>query len=375
MTDTVTPVPLIFFDRSRRVQDWKCRRSRYWAYEYEGLGISPAKRALYFDIGDHLHRGLAALLRQEGDLEEIVRDVVEGFRGVTHNLEGPKQEEQCALVEGILRGWARVVLPRILQEYRVLHVEEEFPYERGRLRLGVTPDALLERLTDETLWYREHKTTGYLDDRWFPQWPKAIQLHSTAQAVGARLGREVTGVIVGGLYKGYENRKAGGRQESIFCYGYVRPATIGGEETLYEWRAGSRKVPVWEMPGGVRRWVQQMPQHVVEAQFAETPPIFLNDLLVEAFWRQTEPREVEIREAREAIALARSHGDEEAVTDLLDRYFPQSFDQCAPAIGSACPFSDVCFNPIIQRDPLRSGLYVWRRPHHALDPCVQEEVG
>lgn len=368
--------PLIFFDRTRRSVDGTCRRRRWWAFEYEGRGISPRARALYFDIGDIIHKALAQLLRQEAEQEETIRDAVEGFRGqVAATLPAEKLEEQCALIEGMLRGWCRAVLPRLLAEYNVLHVETEFPY-RVRdgavpIEMGVTPDALLERKSDRTVWYREHKTSGSLDARWFPQWPKAIQLHSTAHIVGERMGRPVEGVIVGGLYKGYENRKAGGRQESIWCYGYTRPGNTGGPEILYEWKAGARKVPTWTQPGGVRGWVEQMPDPVVADQFAETPPIYLNAYLVERFFAQSAYRETEIRMGR---AQYYATSDASIREGILDTYFPQNFDACAPPIGAPCPYGDCCFNPVIAGNPLATGLYVPRVPHHALDPVAQADA-
>lgn len=363
--------PLIFFDRTRRSTDQTCRRRRWWAFEFEGRGISPRARAIYFDIGDIVHKALAALLRQDAEQEETIRDAVEGFR---HQVTLPpdKLEEQCALIEGMLRGWCRAVLPRLLEDYNVLHVETEFPYRlRGGevpIEMGVTPDALLERKSDLTVWYREHKTSGSLDERWFPQWPKAIQLHSTAHIVGERMGRPVEGVIVGGLYKGYENRKAGGRQESIWCYGYARPGTIGGQEILYEYKPGTRKVATWQEQDGVKGWVERMPFHVVQDQFAETPPIYLNAYLVERFFAQSAHRESEIRTVRDQYYATSDPVMREA---YLDTYFPQNFDECAPPIGAPCPYGDCCFNPVIADNPLATGLYVPRVPHHALDPVAQ----
>jgi len=46
--------------------------------------------------------------------------------------------------------------------------------------------------------------------------------------------------------------------------------------------------------------------------------------------------------------------------------FPQHFDQCAPAMGSPCPYTNLCYNPHMGADPLRQG-YTWRVPHHSTD--------
>ncbi len=358
---------LIFYDRSRVSLDWKCPRARWWGNEYEGLGIVPLRRALYFDLGDYLHRGFAALVMGE-DLEETVHDVVEGFRNATALTLGDRLNEQATLVEGILRGFHRQVVPRLLAEFNPLLVETEFLHAHNGCEQGVKPDLLAERRDDQTLWYWEWKSTGSVGDRWMRQWPKAIQLHTTAEAAGKHLGREVSGVVVQGAYKGYDKE---GKQTSIFCYGYTRPGNIGGAETLYKWAPGGRRVPVWEMPGGVRGWVERMPAEILADQFVQSPPIFIQRRLVEAFLRQTSLREYEIREGGRRYWVARDVTAQQAV---LDEVFPQHFNECEPAMGAPCAYGDCCFNPHVGDDPIASGLYTWREPHHTTDRKGRERL-
>lgn len=351
---------LVFYDRSRVTLDWKCPRARYWGNEWQGLGIVPAKRALYFDIGDAYHKAVAALKMGE-DTDEVVNDNVPPFRDAlaANGMIAEKVEEQATLVEGLIRAYARHVLPALVREYRVLDVEAEFTMDHDGCRQGVKPDSLVERLSDGTLWYWEEKTTGWVGERWFQQWPRNIQLHSTAEAVERHLGREVSGVIVQGAYKGYERE---GKQSSILCYGYQRPGLTAGPEVLYEYRAGSRRVPVWELSGGIRQWVGCMPNEVLSTLFVQTPPIFLQRRLVEAFRRQVALRERQIRDACELT----NTGDQEEMRTLLDNVFPQHFSECAPAIGNPCAYADLCYNPFAEEDPLRHG-YTWRQPHHGTD--------
>lgn len=353
---------MAFIDRTRVTTDWKCPRARYWAFEYLGRGVSPARRALYFDIGDAVHKSLDALSRGEA-LDGVCAVHLARFR----EMQSPhytgelawKLEEQVCLIEGMIRGWYRSVLPRLTEEFEVVAIEEEFVYEVAPgLTMGVKPDKLLRRRSDGTLWYRETKTLGYLGKDWSLQWQRAIQLHTTAFIVGAHLQEEVSGVIVEGLYKGYDRE---GKATSPFAYGYARPGTIRGPEIMPEWRAGCRKIPIWsDYPGGCRAWAASLPTEVLSNQFIETPPIFLQRRLVEAFLRQVAIREEVIRRAAEVDDDLQDGG-------LLDTVFPQHFSECAPAIGVPCAYADCCFNPVVGEDPVRSGLYTPRVPHHTTE--------
>jgi hypothetical protein len=173
-------------------------------------------------------------------------------------------------------------------------------------------------------------------------------------------------MVIDGIYKGYVDKKAN-TQKSILCYGHQRPGLLHGPEVSYVWRAGSKPAPTWAMEGGVERWVANMPREVLSELFVQTPPIYLQERLVGAYLRQTVVREDVITSA---------HGDmlenPDAVEDIMDVVFPQHFASCAPAIGSPCAWSDCCFNSVVGADPVASGLYVWREPHHAAE-TVEEK--
>ena len=352
---------LLFYDRSRVSLDWKCPRARWWGNEWEGLGVVPMQRMIYFDIGDAYHKAVAALKCRE-DLEEVVGDAVGGFREALRrgNLLQAIEEQSC-LVEGLIRGYARQVLPPLLAEFDLVGVEEEFLHPHGQCVQGVRPDSLFERKSDKTLWYMEEKTASSLGTQWMQQWAKAIQLHTTALAVEHHIGREVQGIIVQGAYKGYVKD---GKQSSIFCYGYARPGLTGGPDVYYQWKTGAKRTPVWEMKGGCRRWVEEMPEEVLSAQFVQAPPVFLQRRLVEAFLRQQERREMAIEDA--GMEIRENPVDDLSTEELLDDFFPQHFDQCAPAMGSPCPYTNLCYNPHMGADPLQHG-YTRRVPHHATD--------
>jgi hypothetical protein len=50
---------------------------------------------------------------------------------------------------------------------------------------------------------------------------------------------------------------------------------------------------------------------------------------------------------------------------FLDERFPMHTRACD--YPTKCQYQDVCWNPTVGRDPLASGLFVPRQPHHELE--------
>lgn len=192
----------------------------------------------------------------------------------------------------------------------------------------------------------EYKTTSSSREQWVNSWATAVQLHSSVKAVEATLGEPVTGVIVQGLYKGFVSY---GKQSSPFCYSYRKEGNppFSKTEYLYDYKAGFRKYPTWEMEGGTKAWVEGMSEEMLAEQFPQVPPIFINDQLVETFFRQRAIREREIHEAQ---------GERD------DKVFPMKFEACCPSFGHGCSYRQLCFGGA-GIDPLQAG-YTWRQAHH-----------
>ena len=263
----------ILYDRSRVSKDWTCPRARYYGYEYEGRGLTDNKINLYLAIGSIVHEGLAAFPSGEWTVDEIAEEASAEVRQVLR-LEHPDlQEEQAALVEGMLRGFNRVVWPRLQEEFpSVVSIEEEIEYRDGNLTFMSKPDLLVRNKVGQ-LYYIEYKTTSSIKEQWFKSFENNIQLHSAAKAIEAQYGEEPAGIIVQGLNKGYQTR---GKQHSIFCYGYHRPGSppFTREEWRFQYFPGGRKSPIWKKEGGVKAWVEAMPERVLIEQFPRVPEIY-----------------------------------------------------------------------------------------------------
>lgn len=362
---------LILYDRSRVTTDWTCPRKRYLQYELDGKGIVNGNAALELYMGQVLHDGLAAIAgmwKESGkaDIDLIATTAQKQmFDALTIATTGEVEEidfaaEQSSLVEGLLRGFYRQVWPSLIAAYpTILHIEEEMLFSHNGLGFMAKPDLVLADV-EGNVWYIEYKSTSYNNQGWVNSWETAVQLHSTVKAIEVTTGTAPTGVIVQGLYKGSRRY---GKQSSPFCYAYHRSANppFVREETLYEYKAGFKRVPVWSMEGGTKAWVEAMPEDVLINQFPQVPPIFIKDYLVEAFFQQRDYREHEINLATSMLP----HADDEARASILDVAFPQRFDQCRSPWGDEgrpCDYLRICHGNVA--DPLQEG-YVYRTPHHA----------
>lgn len=377
-TTTPTTHPLtILFDRSRTTEFWRCPRARYHHYERGGRGIVSTATSLELWLGTALHDALAAIARGhvEGDVNIEAIATAAGRAIFTSLTEATKGEidadahtfacEQSTLVEGLLRAFYRHQWPRIIAGKRILFIEEEMTATlAAALTFMAKPDLILEDLSDGEWDYVEYKSTSSKKSAWMASWSTAVQLHSTVKAVHATKGRLPARVIVQGLYKGYESY---GRQNSPLCYAYVREgqAPFRNEQVGYEYKPGWNRRPVWERPGGIRAWVAGMPDNMLADQFPQAPPIFVNETLVDAFFRQAVMRETSIASASRLLAAPDAAGGDQA---LLDRVFPQHFDQCTPAWGRGCAFKRLCHGNV--EDPLTAG-YEWRNPHHITELDAQ----
>jgi hypothetical protein len=384
--------PLRVYDRSRTTTDWGCPRRRYYQYEMPadsgGFGIVPKGSPIELFLGTTVHDGLAALAmavvqnRPELTIDLIARtayqQVFDAFMQENSGTDEEKvyAQEQATLIEGMLRGFEKYVWPEFLSLYKIEMVEQEFFYYHDRegkpcaavdadFCFMTKPDLVVSNKEGQLI-YVEYKTTSSKKESWTNSWNTAVQLHSTMRAIQQTLGKKPIGVIVQGLYKGYESY---GKQSSPFCYAYARrpyPPFDKGE-VRYDYAAGFKRTATWELDGGVAKWVEGMPDSVLIEQFPRTPLIFLKDDLVDDFFTQRAIREAEMMTGKEMLDMAENK--EEVFKSYLNAFFPQKFDQCVPYFGKPCPYRNLCFGNITQ--PLAQGFQV-REPHHEMEALLWE---
>jgi hypothetical protein len=355
----MTTFPLKLYSKSSVERDWKCPRSYYWAYEYDGKGINPDSRGIELFLGTALHDGLAALAA-EVDIDDIAdaawkqvfSGIVPDSGAVVSADTQTYAREQACMIEGILRGFHKHIWPKLMAEYDIFLVEEPLIYRHGKnLGMMSKADLVLRSKSTGGLWYFEYKSTSSKKPEWIKSWNTAVQVHSSVKAIEqAYPDEQVEGVIIQGLYKGYQSY---GRQNSPFCYGYIKygQPPFTKDQIAYEYRSGWKKTPVWELDGGVKKWVEEMPEEVIVDQFPQTPPIPVDDDLIEAFFAQQDVRQTAIEVGKEICA---NGGVDGYSTYMLNTLFPQRFDQCLPAWGYECSYRPLCFGR--EMDPLVNGF-------------------
>lgn len=363
-------IPLRLISRTSSTADWNCPRAFYNGYLYGGVGLAKESTSLALATGISIHDSLATIATfHDSGIKVPIDDIANlAFKQMYDALlegqgEFPAEDsetyarEQATLTEGLIRGFYKHVWPRLTAIYpKIVAVEKEVEYpldSAGQYVFMAKPDLLMEDYSGD--WhYIEYKSTSSKKSEWINSWDTAVQLHSSVKAVEKTMGKTPVDVTVVGLYKGYY---AYNRQQSPLCYGYVRKGNppFTTDQVSYEYKSGLKRVPTWEMEGGVQAWVEAMPEDTLGNMFPMTPPISVNDDLVEAFFRQRLIREQEVVRGLQDLALGR---DEQAT---LDRYWPQKWDKCRPAWGYPCEFLKLCHAGV--RDPLKEG-FVPRTPHH-----------
>lgn len=361
------------YDRSRVTTDWRCRRRRYYNYEHNGTGIVSGTAAYELYFGTLIHDAMAAIAiqTQSGsvDIDAIAgagRDqLFEALSGAggdgTADSNREYAAEQSALCEGLIRGFYRYAWPKLLDLYpEIVVVEQEVVTSYGFM---VKPDLILKN--EDAIVYVEYKTTGNKSDKWIDSWKTSPQLHAYMKAILDATDIEINAALVVGLYKGYESY---GRQNSPFCYAHSRAAQppFFEQELLYSYKAGYKKTPAWELPGGVKEWVAGMPLDILQEQFPMVPPVYYNAKLAEAFFRQANFREKEIENGMRFLKMTMGEDEKQ---EILDAWFPQNFEGCRPSFGSHCPYASICIDGGSPDDE----KWQPREPHHSSEVLKNDE--
>lgn len=461
----------VLTDRSRTISYQECPRRRFLNYHFpstdssDGVhsrpasGIQSSKLNIPLATGTWTHHGLAALLEGKS-IEVAVEEATKGYwaeirqRGLaleTGEDAAYVADEQCALVEGMLRGYAHTQLLRLTADYEVLETEKEEIWEmadrdelamdesgvfKQRLIWMARADGLLLERASNELYVLSYKTSAGWDSRREREANHDMQGLSELAAIEFRLYKwweivqqalkgkaddpgvaeaqkfcdeqmtprmvaylrdkpeapRVAGVKMEYLLKGdrYADKSMGGlrTQRSPLIRGYRRAdAIVTGDPAdlawKYEWQDDSGKsrklawqtwksFEVWKQPGGVKAWVELLSRNAIQPDAGEclplqvvTPvPYFRHEDDLRDWFEQTVSQEWDV--ASNVMEVLHSieqngwnHPETRSMLNLMFRQHRRSCDWPSP-----CPYQDICYGSHVRENPIGSGMYIPRKPHH-----------
>lgn len=290
------------------------------------------------------------------------------------------------------------------------------------IALMLRRDLLARRRSGHTLAYFEFKTTGWESDAWAEQWETKPQLGLGALDTETQFGAEVGEIYVVGVNKGrrakdrYEAEEASAtgdavrkKQQSPLCYGYRRPGNppLLAEDWLpaYQWvtDAGETKkapraykrAPVWDLiqsdypawrayqqqdpeMSPEEFWVRMLPSSLLDKVVFVLGPMNRQDQQLASVLTSVRAEEErwqailwELYEVQHGSAVSSGWASPE-FQSLLDRLVPCAWT-CRPyGKEHQCEFVGICHRHEGWQDPLATGRFKPRRPHH--DPELQQAV-
>lgn len=382
------------FSRSHDQCYIDCPRKAYLTYYYGGTGIVRKGLDLYQETGSLTHEILREIMAvakaikavpNDTTMDVICNDAVaayrksiteRGFTEFSGELE-LEMQRQCALAEGLARAWTLRRLPYYLENFNIIAVEEEHevPFGPGQVML-TRLDGVVERKSDGELFAApEFKTTGWISDDYIESWRYSTQTLSHALDIKHQYGKMPAGVMMEFLYKGVKKKGEDG------SYTYYSPLVrafrmiddmTGAEIYGYDSSLGRKKD--WKVfepyTMGMGKWIDQIPVDVLDNMLYNTV-VYRSDKELEEWQLQAQLRQGRIQAG--IILLNEEMPTKEAADEVMAAIFPARLDQfCfSDQYWKKCPYLDICYHTI--DDPLGSGVYVEREPHHPSEFEVGDE--
>lgn len=397
-------------DRSRVISYQRCPRARWFEYYATGSGVRRKGASVPLVTGGVVHEGLACLLGGRM-VEEAVSETLKaydemvserGFEPVSESDDvAYTQREQRALAEALVRVWAKVGLPKLLEEFQVLSVEEEIEFSLpvSLIKFMSRPDAVLRERASGDLYVLSFKTAAKVDKRRFAEAQHDDQGISEMIAVESQMGQKAMGVRYEFLVKGDRSREKDAEGEetgrwvthSRLLRAYVKRGVTSAEDEFrvrYKWHCegphvahgkvktwncpGDKwhklgmewvKTDVWDLPGGVKGWVDWLAENAsseLEAVVAVPPPVYRHQAEVESWLRQVAAREHSVW--IKADTLDKIDVEKPLFAESLDHFFPQHRRSCD--WPGACQFQPICFGPVSAGNPLLDSGFEKRIPNH-----------
>lgn len=426
-------------DRSRYLLGLQeCQMKRYYAFHSgtNGYGVVRKAQSIPLATGTFVHAALeqvlihvraAQVMTPKLDLTSesfrkfvcgVIEKEVSNYKKLIEArglLNTPQEEiqyvikEQSALIQALVWGWVRAMLPVIIEEFEILEIEREEIYVIGctcgkgpssynhkddcsGIGMMSRPDFVMRRKSDGEIGVHDFKTTASVTEGYVTEWQSSVQMAVGTLGVEARLGQPVTHYYIHALIKGQRkseyNVTTGDydgpeRQHSHLVYGYCKPANppLTKDDWQPKWKylgtdgknhtIGKQYVkrPVWEYPGGVEQWIFDLPMEMIYESFPVIGPYGRQTKMIPGFLSEMYYEEHRWQERLQKIYEA----PQEAKELVLLAEVPRSWG--CYKYGKPCVYMDTCYKVPGYESPVASGKFVERRPHHEPEVTQMLERG
>jgi hypothetical protein len=439
----------IVFDRSRNETYQKCPRKRFLEYEYPvtcaacngtgwanpdggqdddapclacngGLdrsqvnGLTRRVHATPLLTGQEVHRGIEFMLNGYGEDAAVFSALAHYDEAVNDGLDDVNEEMspqsitvvrvQRALIEALVRGWARFVWPRVEAEFDVIEVEKEerarFVFEFADFILLARTDAILRRKADGRYFVRNFKTISEAKDYKIEGFRYDTQTISEVVAVEQRLGHEVDGVIYDFLVKGAKKQQYP-RESNVwhnaspliwaFYNESMSSTDLPALAAKWDWmclnshtmgrgklceggknhtlgKGWDKRLVTDVLANGILdwfNWLEENENQLLLDQFVTIPPIMRTPFDIETWRRSIFAMEYRIHQSAEVCREeVRTIGMVNALP-ILDQHFPKHTHNSNCLFPTKCQMFDICWGAVSAvDDPLETELFKARQPNH-----------
>jgi hypothetical protein len=169
------------------------------------------------------------------------------------------------------------------------------------------------------------------------------------------------------LIRGYRNITPGGILYA-HSWSYPNPENKSGKGTLGK---GWQPFNVWESDIGIKNWIQALNDNLIQPENGDilkqqvvTPiELFRNEGEIKEGIEEIKAQEGHIFTSMDCI----SRVTKEEIPNMMASYFPHNRKHCFFHFGGRCEYYDLCWKPEVAADPIGSGIYEIRTPHHAAE--------
>lgn len=359
-----------YTDRSRIVTGLQhCQMARYYKYHVRGTGVT-APPSYDQALGIAIHEGLNQLVTKVPLAAAIALARAEFSKA--HLMD----KETNILIGSILAAWAKVMLPKMLEDFEVVHAEEDMKVELEQdIHYMFRPDMILRRKSDGKLGVHDFKTVkAFRPDYQIDQYKKDIQMAANCIFAATVCGEPIDHYYIHLLVKG--SRKPtwddavgdySGPETSdsklVYCYHQDADPPITREDWsptfMYRDSSGKRRrlgnqykrKLITDAGLNSEEWVEKIDDKTLYSLFPILGPYDAPDVrAVEKYTRMVVGEEVRWQNRLKSIA---------ANPAQLDYIVPRSFD-CFKW-NHPCEYMSTCFagTDLAGMTP--------RVPHHVLE--------